>query len=331
MGNKQLTTAFMTLSLIIGLVAGAHQTSTAEPEGTITIAIPAGPGGANDRLARGIKDVLEKEKIITNDIVAKNQAGGGGAVAWAAISRHPGDMTQISTFMSNLLTNELLGASPITYEDMTPIATFVFDNACYAVNPKNPRINSAETLITALREKPEEIMLGFAPAAGNHWHIGFVALADAIGADISKVRYTVFASGGKARTALLGEHINLQVVAFGVMSKFHESGDLQCVALASEERVKGVGSDIPTWRELGVDLVYTPWRGVLAPKGLKPDQVAFWEDTIKKMTESEQWSKFAAKEGYETRFIGHDDTMKLLESERTNYQNALTKLGLLKN
>jgi putative tricarboxylic transport membrane protein len=330
MSMKFLSRALVTSALAIGLITTSEYAVSAEPEGPITIVIPAAPGGANDRLARGIKNALEKEKIIANDIAVKNQDGGGGAVAWAAINRHPGDMTQISTFMSNLITNELQGASPIGYKDVTPIATFVFDNACYAVNPKDPDINSAETLISALKNKPETLRVGFAPAVGNHWHIGFAALADAIGADYSKTRYTAFASGGKANTALLGGHINLQVVAFGVISKFHQSGDLKCVALASQERAGGLGADIPTWRELGVDLVYTPWRGVVGPAGLKPDQIAFWEEKIKKMTESDEWKKVAEKEGYETRFIDHEGTMKLLESERVRYLNALTKLGLLK-
>jgi putative tricarboxylic transport membrane protein len=330
MSIKFLSTALITSALAIGLITTAGNAAAAEPKGPIMIVIPAAPGGANDRLARGIKNALEKEKIITNDIAVKNQDGGGGAVAWAAINRHPGDMTQISTSMSNLLTNDLLEASPIGYKDVTPIATFVFDNACYAVNPKDPDINSAETLITALKNKPETLRVGFAPAVGNHWHIGFAALAEALGADYSKTRYTAFASGGKANTALLGGHINLQVVAFGVIAKFHQSGDLKCVALASEARTGGLGADIPTWRELGVDLVYTPWRGVVGPVGLKPDQIAFWEEKLKAMTESNEWKRIAEQEGYETRFIGHEGTMKLLESERVLYLNALTKLGLLK-
>lgn len=310
-------------------LATAMPASAAGPEGPVTIAIPAGPGGANDRLVRGIRDALVEEGIVSQDVIVENRPGGGGAVAWTTINRNEADPSQISSFMSNLLTNELTGASPLTYEDLTPIATFVFDNACFAVNPDHPTINSAETLFDAIRNRPEDLTVGIAPGAGNHWHIGFVALADALGADVSDIAYAVFESGGAARTALLGQHINLNVVSLGVMAPFHESGDVTCVAVASAEPLEGTGSGIPTLRDLGIDLVYTPWRGIVGPGGMSREDIAFWEDAIRRMLETETWKSFAESEGYAIDFLGHEETLELLANQRDLYRRSLTALGLI--
>lgn len=307
----------------------AGPASAAGPEGPVTIAIPAGPGGANDRLARGIRDALVAENLMEQDVIVENRPGGGGAVAWSTINRSQGDPSQISMFMSNLLTNEITGASPLSFEELTPIATFVFDNACFAVNPNHPTINSAETLFDAIRNRPEEVTVGIAPGAGNHWHIGFAALAQALEADVSAIPYAVFESGGAARTALLGQHINLNVVALGVMAPFHESGDVTCVAVASRERLEGTGADIPTLRELGVDLVYTPWRGLIGPGGMSREDIAFWEDRIQAMLETETWQSFAEAEGYALDFLGHEETLELLESENDLFRSSLVSLGLI--
>src|SRR3546814_13409757 len=67
------------------------------------------------------------------------------------------------------------------------------EDGCFAVNPKGP-IDSAEALVDALKTSPEELRFGFAVAAGNQWHVAMAVLAEAIGADITKVRATVFAS-----------------------------------------------------------------------------------------------------------------------------------------
>lgn len=92
-------------------------------------------------------------------------------------------------------------------------------------------------MFDAIRNRPEEVTVSIAPGAGNHWHIGFAALAQALEADVSAIPYAVCESRGAARTALLGQHINLNVVALGVMAPFHESGDVKCVAVASRDMI----------------------------------------------------------------------------------------------
>jgi len=330
MFSNMLRTCFAGLLVITGIAALQIDAVAEEPKGTIKIIIPAGPGGANDLLARGIKDVLVSEKLVPNTVTVKNRPGGGGAVAWAAINRHKGDMTYLSTFMPGILTNDLLGASPIKYTDMTPIATLVFDNACYAVNPKDPLINSAKSLLKALKNTPEKIRLGFANAAGNHWHVAFASLADAVGVDIRKIPYTVFGSGGKVRTALLGGHINVSSIAFGVVSKFHEAGKLLCSAMATEKRIGGRGANVPTWKELGVNLTYAPWRGVLGPGNLTAGQIKYWEDRFRQLTTKPAWIKLAKRKSWNINFLGHKETMAMLKSERELYKTTLKKLGLLK-
>src|SRR3546814_3342900 len=102
-------------------------------------------------------------------------------------------MTKLSIFSPNIITNDVLGASPQTFEDFTILSTLVVEDGCFAVNPKGP-IDSAEALVDALKTSPEELRFGFAVAAGNQWHVAMAVLAEAIGADITKVRATVFDS-----------------------------------------------------------------------------------------------------------------------------------------
>src|SRR3546814_16893529 len=98
-------------------------------------------------------------------------------------------------------------------------------------------------------------------------------LAEAIGADITKVRATVFDSGGKAVAALLGEHTDVSISGCASFAKHHEAGDLKIIAIAAEERLEGDLVDVPTRKEKGADVVWAAPRGLLAPTGERTNVV----------------------------------------------------------
>src|SRR3546814_13800680 len=108
---------------------------------------------------------------------------------------------------------------------------------------------SAKALVDALKTSPEELRFGFAVAAGNQWHVAMAVLAEAIGADITKVRATVFDSGGKAVAALLGEHTDVSISGCASFAKHHEAGDLKIIAIAADARLEGDLADVPRSEE----------------------------------------------------------------------------------
>ena len=325
--SKLILASFLIVAGVIGFVGPA---SAGEPKGPVKFAIPAGAGGANDLLIRGIKKILESTKLVPFKVQVKNRKGGGGAVAWAEVNRHKGDPNRLVTFMPNLLTNQLLGASPFSYKDFTPIAVLLLEDGCYAVNPKNKTINSAKSLVKALKTNPTKVRFGFANARGNHWHQGMAVLAKALGVDPSKARSTVFGSGGKARTALLGGHTDLMVGGFGLFRKFHKAGRLKCVATSTKKRLWGLAQNVPTWRELGHDVVFSAWRGVMAPAGLDKVAIKYWESKFREVVKHDVWKKFTKKRYFRTHFMGHKDTVSLFASETERYKGRLKNLGMLK-
>src|SRR3546814_15307244 len=95
-------------------------------------------------------------------------------------------MTKLSIFSPNIITNDVLGASPQTFEDFTILSTLVVEDGCFAVNP-NGRIDSAEALVDALKTSPAELRFGFAVAAGTQWHVAMAVLAEAISTEERRV------------------------------------------------------------------------------------------------------------------------------------------------
>ena len=300
-----------------------------KPTSPVEIFVGANPGGGYDRMARAIQGVIDKQKLLDVPLNITYRPGGGGAVAWATINRYPKDMTKLSIFSPNLITDDVLGTSPVTYKNLTMISTMVFEDGCFAVNPKG-KIKSADDLVNALKKDPGDLRFGFAVAAGNQWHVAMAVLADELGSDITKVRSTVFSSGGKAVAALLGEHTDVAVSGCASFAKHNEAGDLKIVAVAGEHRLSGLLAAVPTWKEQGHNVVWSAWRGILGPKGLSPGQVKFWEDEMQKVLKSSDWPAVAAANFWRTEFLDHEQTVALMEKQRVQYDKTLKQLGLIK-
>lgn len=300
-----------------------------KPSSAVEIYVGANPGGGYDRMARAIQGVIEKQKLLEVPLNITYRPGGGGAVAWATINRYPGDMTKLSIFSPNLITDDVLGTSPITYKNLTMISTMVFEDGCFAVNPKG-RIKTAEDLVHALKNDPSHLRFGFAVAAGNQWHVAMAVLADEVGSDITKVRSTVFSSGGKAVAALLGRHTDVAVSGCASFAKHNEAGDLKIVAVAGEHRLGGSLASVPTWKEQGHKVVWSAWRGIVGPKGLSPGQVKFWADEMQKVLKSSEWPRVAAQNYWRTEFLDQQQTMVLMAKQRAQYAKTLKHLGLIK-
>jgi putative tricarboxylic transport membrane protein len=298
------------------------------PDDPIEVLVGAGPGGGYDRLARSIQEVAEEEGIITETFTISYHPGAGGAVAWSMLNRNPGDAGKISIFSPNIVSGEVLGSGGPSFEDLTVLGMLVFEDGCFAVKP-DAEIASAEALVDALQSDASQVRFGFAVSAGNQWHVAMAKLADAVGADITKVRSTVFDSGGKAVAALLGGHVDVVASGCAQFAKYHEAGDLKVVAVAAPERMGGVLTDAPTWQELGYDVVWGAWRGILGPKDISDEQIAWWEDKLRAVTASPAWKPVADENYWRTDFRGHEETQAMLESEREEYRKALQTLGLI--
>lgn len=298
------------------------------PDGPIEVLVGASPGGGYDRMARSIQAVAEGESIITEPLNITYHPGGGGAVAWSMLNRSPGDGGKISIFSPNIVSGEVLGSGGPSFEDLTMLGMLVFEDGCFAVKA-DAAINSAEGLVGALQSDASQVRFGFAVSAGNQWHVAMAKLADAVGADITKVRSTVLDSGGKAVAALLGGHVDVVATGCAQFAKYHEAGDLKVVAVASPERMGGVLTDVPTWQELGYDVVWGAWRGILGPKDMTADQIAWWEDKLRAIVSSPDWKPVADENYWRTSFRNHAETVAMLESEREEYRKALKTLGLI--
>jgi putative tricarboxylic transport membrane protein len=100
---------------------------------------------------------------------------------------------------------------------------------------------------------------------------------------------------------------------------------MRVVGVAGPRRFGGTLADVPTWKELGVNLVYGGFRGIVGPKGLAPAQVAFWEGVLRKSTETPD-----ARNYWSNDFLTGKDFRQDLDQTYDAMKSVLVDLGLAK-
>jgi len=297
-----------------------------EPERYVELIVPTGPGGGNDKTARTIQKILQGKALISVPVNVVNKPGGGGAVAFTYLNQRPGDGRSVSVIPVTLLTNHITGRNAFTYTDFTPIAQLYSEYIAFAVPADSPL--DGKQLVAKLRQDPASVVFGFASSAGNQNHITIAMVAKAAGADVKKLKTVVFSSGGQAITALLGGHIDVSSSGASGSLPHHQGGRARIIAVAAPTRIPGPLADVPTWKELGIDVVFSSWRSMIGPKGMTDAQITYWDQVIRKMITTPEWKKDLEENLWVDHYMNSRDSKVFLDKQYVDIKNALTDLGL---
>jgi len=299
-----------------------------KPERNIEMVVSSGAGGAADRSARTIQKFLQDIPGMPN-VVVNNKPGGSGTVAWTYVNQHPGDGHYISTLNTALVSNQIVGLSTLRYQDITPLNILMHEYVAVWVRSGSTIMNGKD-LVARLKQDPGSVSFGISPARGNQNHIVLGMIARAAGVDPKLLKIVVYSSGGAGTTAALGGHVDVWAGTAGNALPLAQDGRARILGLSAPQRQAGGFATVPTFREQGIDAVYSAWRGFLAPGKLTTAQTAFWDRTFASIVEDADWKAELDKNAWGREFKGAAETRKFLESEHKLLERILADLGIVK-
>ncbi|SHJ78694.1 putative tricarboxylic transport membrane protein [Aureimonas altamirensis DSM 21988] len=297
-----------------------------KPERTVEVVVGVGPGGANDRTARDVERFLKNGGFTPAGSIVTNRPGGGHSVALAYTLTKDGDPHVLQVVGGVMLSNNILGRSPISYTQFTPIVTLFDEQMVFAVGA-NSSIKSAEDLVAKLKQDPSSISFSISTGIGTTNHISVLLLAKQLGLDTKAIKAVSFNSSTEGVTATIGGHIDVVVTTPFALNPFVESGDLRYIAAASEERSGGLLAEVPTWRELGHDIVVAAWRLVVAPPNLTEAQIAYWDNAFTNVADTDEWKAMLEKEALVSRRLSSAETRTHLDNEDKRYRELLASVS----
>lgn len=316
---------FMTLA---GLAfAAALSASPASAQTELKIMAPAAPGGGWDQTARSMQQALVAEKLVRSAQVT-NVAGAGGSVGIAQfVTGAKGDGNQIMVNGFVMVGALLMNKSPVTLDQVTPIARITQETQVIVV-PANSPIKTAKDLASAVKADVGKVTFAGGSAGGVD-HIMAALFVGAAGADAAKANYIPFSGGGESLAAILGGKVTAGISGVAEYEGQIKAGKLRAIGVSSPEKIPGL--DIPTFKEQGIDLVITNWRSIVAPPGITAEQRKALTDLVTKMVQSATWKDILKQKGWDDAFLSGDAFEKFLKDEQTRVNNVLKSVGLVKS
>jgi putative tricarboxylic transport membrane protein len=317
-----------TFACSLALCAGAHAQSIWKPERPVEIIVTCQPGCGPDIAARTIQKIWQDHKIVPAPSVVVNKPGGGGAVAYAYIQQKPGDAHALVLSGAGAVVNSIMGRG-VGYKDITPVAMMAAEYVGVAVKPESP-FASGRALLDALKKDLNVVTFGVANSLGNANHQAIALALKVDGLPPAKAKTVVFQSGANAITALLGGHVQVVPASVGLWVNPVKAGQVRLIAVSSPKRMSGQFANVPTWREQGADAVVSVWRMITMPPGLTPAQLAFWQDALKKTTETPEWKRDLETNYQSDEFMAGKELAQGLDALYAQLKALLTDLELAK-
>jgi tripartite-type tricarboxylate transporter receptor subunit TctC len=143
-----------------------------------------------------------------------------------------------------------------------------------------------------------------------------------------KFKYVSYEGLAPRMNAILGGHIDLTDSNLTQKGKV-DAGQLKFLAVATEKRLADA-PNVPTLKELGVNVVYSVTRGLMLPKGTPADVIAKVEGACQKATAEAKFAEDMAKQGTFVAFRDRKAYTAFLKDNDDLNKTLARDLGLLK-
>ena len=180
-----------------------------------------------------------------------------------------------------------------------------------------------QDLLDYAKEHPGVVTAGGSGSSSAN-EMGVIMLNKAAGV---KLTYIPFSGSGAATPALLGGHVG-SLMTYSTMAVQYKD-KFRPLAIMSEERM-AILPDVPTFKELGFDIVEGAYRGVAAPPGTPDDRVKYLADTFDKVMKDPEVVKKMDENGFKIEAMGPEAATTFVKKKIEEYKVILTEMGLIR-
>lgn len=299
----------------------ADATSGDYPKKSITLISPTSAGGGTDAAARAL--AADAEKHLGQSIGVVNKPGGSGSIGMTEGANAKPDGYTVTMVIAELTMLNHLGISPLSHEQVKPVALINLDPAALTV-PADAPYDTLEEFIAYAKENPGKLQVGNA-GAGSIWHIAAESLAKNAQIELNHVP---FEGASPAVTALVGGHIDAVTVSPAEVKTHLDAGNLKTLAVMSDVR-SDIIPDVPTFTEAGLESeTIATWRGLTVPKDTPDEIVAILEEAFMKAAEEEDFKKFMENNGLGVQLKGSKEFQQHLDENYEYFGKMISELGL---
>ncbi len=282
-----MLTAIVRVLAVVAAVAIASTGYAAYPDRPVKLIVPWAAGGDTDAIFRPLGELLKKH--LGQTVVIANVAGAAGTAGAREAKGSPPDGYTVYAVHDYIHSTYYTGVADVAYTDFEPVCSVSNTPSVVTASPKT-KWSSLQELIADAKARPGTITVGATLGSTSHFFPALIEKATGV-----KFKYVSYEGLAPRMNAILGGHIDLTDSNLTQKGKV-EAGQLKFLAVATEKRLSDA-PNVPTLKELGVNVVYAVTRGLLVPKGTPADVVAKLEGACQKATAEAAFADAMAKQG----------------------------------
>lgn len=313
-----ISTAFVALLAAAPLAAQAAEQFPTKP---MTYIIPFNAGGESDVSARFQQ--AEWEAVTGQPVVIQYQPGAGGAQAWSQLNRIAGDgYTVMGINLPHTVLQPMAGSVGYKTEDLTPVNYFHYTPNAIFVR-KDSEFQTLGQLVEYAKANPG--LVTFSGSGSNSANqLGQVSFDELAGI---KTTYIPFSGTGPSITAIMGGQTT---AGFNYAPTAIQVGDeLRMLAVASDKRMPAF-PDVPTFKELGYDLVGGAYRGVAVPASTPEALRQRISDIVSEINARPDFVRKMEEGGFVLTDIGYQQIDEFVAKKKKEYAAGAKALGIIK-
>ncbi|MEQ8322965.1 MAG: tripartite tricarboxylate transporter substrate binding protein [Rhodospirillales bacterium] len=321
MGLKQnLKAALMGAAV---LVAGTMTVSAADfPSKDINHIMPWSAGGGTDTVMRTFLHYAEEPLGVA--VRTQNVTGAQSGVGTMKLMRSRPDGYTIGTLTWDSMIT-------VPYKKIVPgydmsalsyLATVTLYPTVLAVNAKMPW-KTLDDFIKDAKANPGKYKVSNS-GTGGIWHLHALDMTESMGIEVNHIPFP----NGSApqREALLSGENELASVSYATVSSAVDAGQVRVLAVTSEERDPSI-PDVPTFKELGYDVIWGGMRVVAVPAETPKDIQAKLTAGLKAAFDNAEFQAKAKKTGMNAFWLDATETEAYVKRTRERATKMLDKLA----
>ncbi|MBN8412092.1 MULTISPECIES: tripartite tricarboxylate transporter substrate binding protein [Halomonas] len=311
-------TAMLAASSLVAPLAMAEAEDF--PSKDIQYVIPFGPGGESDISARLQQKYFQE--LTGEQLVIQYMPGGGGAVGWSQLNDMSADgYTIMGTNLPHIVLKPMGKDAGFATQDIHNFTFFHYSPDAILVNADSP-YQTLEELVEAARQAPGAVTFSGSGtySANDVANTRFQQLADVT------TTYIPFKGTGAAVTALLGGQVQAEW-GYTTVAANHQD-KVRMLAVAADER-HPLFPDVPTFQELGYDMVGGAYRGMAVPAGTPDAVTAKLSQIFGEINQNPQFRQEMEDLGFVLLDVGNDEVADFLVEQSAQYETSARELGLI--
>ena len=309
--------SFLRLCLFLLCLGSGPWLNAEYPEQPIKVIVPTNTGGEVDTMARIFQRAFQEHRLLPAKLAVINLPGAGGTLGSRRIKESAPDGYTIGICTPGIVTSKAMGIVNFDHNDFEIIGGTGHSSLGLGVL-ESSEFESMESLIGHVKESPGSVKV--ATNIGLPVHLVPLMFAEKVGIEF---RFIQSGGGSKRMASILGKHTDLSIFSLLEFIRYKDSG-IRPLVILSEERVQSF-PDIPTAREIGVDVVMRDTKVWIAPKGTPANRVKRIAEALRQAMSHPEVEERFTNLGIRSHFAEEAEMRTFLEDMRKKVTPIVAK------